>query len=277
MKSGVWDHAELQQSSENAGSFFTGSFADFGDAAGLAAAKSAKLGGEYGENMAAKQLGAIRMTNWATLRDEDLRLLGLKVTVAREWIVRAAGQSEIETTLAEATLGLLSLTRRADLLAAMAEADWGAVWNIVTLSDLYFLGDRYLERYPVDPWQSPAVSALRRVAAHNDGSRLQLLGAELDDLLDCSHPHLRVAPPYEQYEMDLFQTRLAERTSEFKLYLARFADQAGIPASALAAIAEPAARGILKKLDMSDLHDWHSVLSAYATLDWNIVGEVVTK
>ena len=276
-KSAVWDHAELQQSSENAGSFFTGSFADFGDAAGAAAARSAKLGGEYGESVASKQVTAIRMTNWAALRDEDLRLFGLKVTVAREWIVRAATQPELETALAESTLGLLSLTRRADLLAAMAGDDWDAVWAAVSVSDLYFLGDRYLERYSKDSWKSPAVAALRQLAAHNDGSRLQLLGAELDDLLDCSHPHLWSAPPYEQYEMDLFQPRLAERTAEFKLYLARYADQAGIPAAALAAIAEPAARGILKKLQMSDLHDWHSVLAAYATVDGKVIEGVLSK
>jgi hypothetical protein len=61
------------------------------------------------------------MTNWGRLRDEDLRLVGLKVTVAREWIVGAANQPELETALAEATLGLLSPTRRADLLASVAE------------------------------------------------------------------------------------------------------------------------------------------------------------
>ena len=263
----VWQSAELAQSSQHAGSYFTGGFADFADAAGHAAAQSAKLGGDNGQAAAAKQLGAIRMTGWGDLRDEDLRLLGLKVTVAREWVARAAGQPDLEAGLSEASLGLLSLTRRAALLTALAEGDWKSVWESLTLSDLYFLGDRYLERYSTDAWQSPATRALRQAAAHNDGSRLQLLGGEFGQTLGCSHPHLRSAPPYEEYEKELLPARLAERSAEFKLYLAKYADQEGIPAAALGALAEPAARGILKKLQMSDIRDWRSLLSAYAALD----------
>jgi tetratricopeptide (TPR) repeat protein len=263
----VWQIAELKQTSEKGGSSFAGSFAGFADAAGTAAALSGKLGGENGELIAGKQLGSIRMTNWAGLRDQDLRLMGLKVTVAREWVARAASQPEVESSLAEATLGLLSLTRRAGLLTALGEGNWKSVWDALTLADLYFLGDRYLESYPKDAWQSPATRALRQIAAQNDGSRLQLLGGELGDTLGCSHPHLRSAPPYEEYEKDLIPTRLAERTAEFKLYLARYADEEGIPASALGALAEPAARGMLKKFQLSDIHDWRSVLSTFATLD----------
>src|SRR5215472_12371212 len=223
LKTRVWTHADLAQSSEKAGSYFTGGFADFAQAAGIAAAKSAKLGGEYGESVAAKQIGAIRMTNWANLRDEDLRLMALKITVAKEWIVHAS-QPENESALAEATLGLLSLTRRAGLLTALEEGNWNSVWTLLSLSDLYFLGDRYLERYSADPWKSPTTVALRQASAHNDGSRLQTLGGEFGDTLACSHPHLHVAPPYERYEKDVLPTRLAERSAEFKLYLARYAD-----------------------------------------------------
>ena len=273
----VWQHASLVQSSEKAGSNFEGGFADFGDAAGRAAAEGARLGGDYGQSVAAKQIGALRMTNWGSIRDEDLRLVGLKVTVAREWIVRAAGQPELETALAEATLGLLSLTRRADLLAAVAEDNWSSVWSLISLSDLYFLGDRYLERYSADAWKSPATLALRQSVARNDGSHLQMLGGEFDETLDCSHPHLRMAPPYEEFENDLITWRLAERSAEFKLYLARYADAAGIPASALEAVAEPAARAILKKLRMSDPRDWRSVLAAYQSLDDKTIQEVLRR
>jgi hypothetical protein len=273
----VWQRAELEQSSSLDGSYFTGGFGGFADAAGKAAAMSAKLGGENGQMAAAKQIGALRATNWGNLRDQDLRLLGLKVTVAREWVVRAAAQPELEAGLSESALGLLSLTRRAALLSALAEEDWKSVWESLTLSDLYFLGDRYLERYPKDAWQSPATEALRRAVAHNDGSRLELLGGEFADTLGCSDPHLRVAPPYEEYEKELLPERGAERSAEFKLYLARYADETGIPAAALGALAEPAARGILQKLQMSDDHDWRSELAAYAALDSKAVERGLAK
>jgi hypothetical protein len=121
-KAHVFAHAELVVSSERAGSNFEGGFADFADAAGMAAAQSSKLGGENGQMSVAKQFAALRSTNWGKLRDEDLRLAGLKMTVAREWIVRAASQAELEASLGEAALGLLSQTRRADLLGSLADA-----------------------------------------------------------------------------------------------------------------------------------------------------------
>jgi Tfp pilus assembly protein PilF len=276
-KTVIWQAAELEQSSEKAGSYFTGGFADFGDAAGAAAAQSAKLGGDNAEYVASKQMAALRVTDWTGLRNEDLRLLGLKVTVAREWMVRAAEKPELQAALAEDTLGLLSLNRRADLLGALAAGNWTSVWSLATLSDLYFLGDRYLDRYPNDPWQSPAVSALRQLAPGNDGSRLQILGGELNAMFGCSHPHLRSAPPYEEYEKELLGLRLAERSSEFKLYLAKYADVAGVPAAALGALAEPAARAILKRLALSDIHDWRSVSAAYAALDEKVVEGVLAK
>src|SRR6185295_9132236 len=142
---------------------------------------------------------------------------------------------------------------------------------------LYFLGDRYMERYKTDPWQSPAIRALREIAGHNDGSRLAWLGAEFDELFLCSHPHLRVAPPYEDLEKEILPGKLAERSAEFKLYLAQAADRAGIPAAALGSLAEPAARYVFKRLDLTDLHDWRSMLAAYASLDIHVLEEVLPK
>jgi tetratricopeptide (TPR) repeat protein len=267
----VFQHAELIQSSEKAGSYFQGGFADFADAAGDAAALSAKLGGASGRFIASKQMAALRSTPWGKLRDEDLRLVGLKIAVSREWIVHAANQPDVQGALAEETLGLLSLTRRAELLSALAEGNWRSVWNHVTLSDSYFLADRFLERYSKDPWQSPALTELRQRIAHNDGARLQILGAEFDETFGCSHPHLRSAPPYEEYERDIHPARLAERSAEFKLYLAHYADSAGIPAAALGTLAEPAALVILKNMQVTDIHDWRSALAAYATLNDKIM------
>ena len=261
----VFEPSELNQSSGKAGSNFSGGFANFGDAAGYAAAMSAKLGGENGQLIAAKQLGAIRLTNWEQLRDQDLRLFGLKVTVAREWIVRAAAQPELAGSLGEASFGLLSLTRRTELLGALADSNWPSIWNLLTLSDLYFLADRYLARYPTDPWTSPATLSLRQEMKRNDGSRLAILGGEFSGIYGCSHAHLRPAMPYEEYEKDPY--KLAERSAEFKLYLARYADTAGLSASAMGAVAENAARAILKQVKLSDVHDWRSVLAGYSGFD----------
>lgn len=272
----VYQPSDFKQSNEKAGSYFVGGFAQFADASGAAAAMSAKLGGDYGARVAAKELSGIRSTNWEGLRDEDLRLFGLKIAVAREWIVHAATQPELEASLAETTFGLLSLTRRAELLSALSDGNWSAVWDVMTLSDLYFLADRYVERYKADPWISAATQALRREAARNDGARLQLLGTVLVDSFGCAHTHLRGALPYEEYEKDMSDARLAERSAEFKLYLARYADAAGIRASSLGAVAETVARGLLKKMQLSDFHDWRSVLASFSGIDGKLMQEAMT-
>ena len=276
-KTRVFERSALMQSSEKAGSYFEGGFADFADAAGNAAATSAKLGGPSGGFIASKQMAALRSTKWGKLRDDDLRLVGLKVAVAREWIVRAANQPDAQSALAEETLGLLSWTRRAELFNALAEGNWPSVWNRITLSDAYFLADRFLERYPTDPWQSSALTELRLRVAHNDGARLQVLGAEFDETFGCSHPDLHNAPPYEEYEKDIHPARLAERTAEFKLYLAYYADAAGIPAAALGTLAEPAALVVLKNMQVTDIHDWRSALAAYGTLNDKVLAAAITR
>lgn len=272
----VFEISDLARTSANAGSYFFGGFAKFGDAVGHAAAMSAKLGGASGEMIAGKQIGAIRATNWEQLRNQDLRLFGLKVAVAKEWVVRAGSQPELQASLAESAFGLLSLTRRAELLAALADGKWRSVWSLLTLSDLYFLADRYLERYPKDPWESAATLALRSESAHNDGSRLQLLGAQFPAMLGCAEPHLRAGMPYEEYESDLLPWKLAERSAEFKMYLALYADRAGLPASALAGVAENAVRIVLNRVQLSDFRDWRSALAAYSEIDGKLWEEAST-
>lgn len=69
VKPRLHEPADVNASSERAGSYFTGGFASFGNAAGRAAAQSAKLGGEHGEAIVSKQMAALRATDWSKLRE----------------------------------------------------------------------------------------------------------------------------------------------------------------------------------------------------------------
>jgi hypothetical protein len=102
-----------------------------------------------------------------------------------------------------------------------------------------------------------------------------LLGAELADSFGCVHPHLHAAMPYEEYEKDVFPARLAERSAEFKLYLARYADSAGLPASSLGPVAERVAQAVLKSMQLSDIHDWRSVLAGFSEIDGKLIEEAM--
>lgn len=268
----VFPASDVYITSDRAGTRLTGGFANFPGAACPLAIKS--IGGGIDAGQCA-QIAALRATDWRQLRDEDLRLLGLKIRMGREWVLGSAVEPALASGLAEATQGLLSATRRGALLNGIRLRDWAAARQAVTLSDLYFLGDEYLRRYRDDPRPSPVTQALREATARNDGSRLQWLGASTPGLLGCSHPHLVRVAPYEEYQRYLQPGKIAERVAEFKLYLADYTDRAGIPAAALGALAEPLAHAIFQKLRAADVRDWQAVLAAFAELDDQAVAEVL--
>ncbi|MDQ1473985.1 MAG: hypothetical protein QOJ99_5465 [Bryobacterales bacterium] len=144
----------------------------------MAAVKATSLsGGGASQDLYSNQLAAIRTTPWWRYGDRDQRLLGLKVRMAREWCVYAADSEALLSDLADDSLGVLSLTRRRELLNSIAARDWDGVWRTITLTDLLFLADRYLDRYPRSPWNSPVDTALRRAGQLSDGISLRLLGS----------------------------------------------------------------------------------------------------
>ena len=256
----------FNMSSEGVGSYFVGGFAGFPLAAGAAAAIGWKTAGPGGNEAIAAQVAAIRGATWDRLEESDQRLVSLRINVAREWIFESARRPEAFQPVSEETMGLMSLVRRADLLNGIEARDWRKVWDSVTLPELFMLGGKYLERFKVDAWSSPVTVALRSVAASNDGSRLNILGAITYHSSGCSHPHLLVDAPYEEYERQQFPEELAERTAEFKLFLAFQADNLGVEPSALANVAETLASKAFRAAHMVDSKDWRSLLAAYGTI-----------
>jgi tetratricopeptide (TPR) repeat protein len=259
--------SDLRVSSEQTGSYAVGGFAGFAMTAGSIAAIGARKEDVAARPLITAQLAALRAADYRKLRDEDLRLFALVVQAAREWIVESAARPAVRADLAQSTLGLISLGRRRDVLAALELRDWRTVWESVSLSDLYFLGRRYLRRYASDPWTSPVTAALRQASRNNDGGRLNELGPVLPSLFNCSHPHLLERAPCEEFEKYMFPTRMAERVSELKLYVALRMTAAGIPASAFGALAEPLAREVFRNLHMADERDWSSVLEGFSKID----------
>jgi hypothetical protein len=273
----VLQGAELFSSSEGPGSYFTGGFGDFSAAAGqLAVAGTGQNERNSGAAFGA-QVAALRGADWKLLQEDDLRLLGLKIRVAREWMVQAAREPALRSDLGEALLGLLSLSRRAKLLNGLRAQDWATVWEVVSLSDLYQLGDAYLRRYRADPWRSPVTVALRQASAGNDGSRLEFLGPLHRVRRQCGHPHLLPLGPYEEYERYLHPSVMGERLAELKLYLAEHMDRAGLPAALFGLLAEPVAEIVFKRLQMTDAHDWRSALDAYRELNDEILEEALGR
>ncbi len=258
--------SEFIATSEGLGSWMEGGFSQFGLASGFAAAAGWKQGGSGGSAVVAAEIAAIRSATWNQLLDADLQLATLRILAAREWIVASAQDSERFTSLSQETYGLLSLSRRADLLNGIEERDWREVWASITLPDLFRLGGSYLRRYPNEPSPSPVTAQLRATAAADHGAGLDILGRIPNHVLGCSHTHLVSDAPYEEYERLILPTYMAERTAEFKLFLAYRAYNLGVQPADLPQAAEPLAAKAFSASRMADYHDWRSLLSAYASI-----------
>jgi hypothetical protein len=256
--------SEFNASSEAAGSYFLGGFVQFAYSAGMAAVHSKNLAGSA-ESMAA-QLATIRSADWEWLDESDLRLAALRIIVAREWIYESARQPELLRTLSEQTVGLLSLSRRADLLNGIASREWRRVWDSITLPELLALGGRYAKQFPHDPWSSQATVALRAAEKTDRDWRLNTLGPIPTHIFGCNHPHLLSDAPYEEYERHL-PAEMGERSAEFKLFLAFQGDRLGLQPEVLENVDERLAIKAFRKAQMTDYRDWRSLLNAYAAVN----------
>ena len=258
--------SSFRKDNEGVGSYFEGGFAQFPLASATAAAVGWKnVGPGTGESVVA-EIAAIRAATWDRLEESDLRLVSLRISVAREWIFESARRPDLLQALSEETQGLLSLTRRADLLNGIESRNWRKVWASAMLPDLFSLGGKYLDHFKIDPWSSPVTSALRAVAATDDGSRLRILGSINYHTFGCGHPHIFMDAPYEEYERQALPAEIAERSAEFKLFLAFLADSVGLQPPALANVAETLAQKAFGAAQMSNFGDWRSLLAAYASV-----------
>jgi hypothetical protein len=253
-------------SSSGGGSIFIGGFAQFGLASGAGASAGWKTSGAVGDEAIAAQIAALRGATWDRLEESDQRLVGLRCTLAREWIEESASHPDAFQALSDETMGLLSLARRADLLSAIETRDWRRAWSALTLPDLFALAGKFLTRFPSDPWPSPTLAALRQAVTLNDGSRLNILGSVPYHSFGCDHPHLLQDAPYEEYERHLSPAAISERVAEFKLYLVYLADSMGVEPSALSSVAEPLAAKAFRNAKMMDAHDWRAVTAAFSSI-----------
>jgi len=270
-------HARIVESdfnvtSEKGGSYFVGGFAQFPYSAGLAAAHSKNMGGSI-ENVAA-QLATIRTADWDRFTEADQRLASLCIIVAREWIYESARNSDLLRALSDETMGLLSLSRRADLLNGISSRDWRQVWASIALPELFSLGERYVKNHPRDLWTSPTTLALRDAQRTDTDPHLNALGAIPTHIFGCNHPHLLTDAPYEEYEHHL-SVEMGERAAEFKLFLVFQADHLAIEPEVLENAGEPLAIKAFRKAQMTDYRDWRSLLNAYASISPAEVQEAI--
>ncbi|MGJ5818424.1 tetratricopeptide repeat protein [Paludibaculum fermentans] len=257
--------AEFEINSDTIGSFARGSLAGFAYTAGRIARAGRSNASVSSESVQVMQTAAVRATPLWQLRVADLRSFKLRVLAAREWVVESSRSGRVRESLEAASVGLIAPNRRSRLLASLAAGEVAPAWEVLSLSDLYWLGDRLPASYPKDdPWPSPMWPALRRASA--TPNRHSLLGSVPLFIHGYSTPSFEPLPPYEDYARYLLPDRFSERVSEFKLSLAWLADHEGIDPLRLAADAEALMDKAFTSLQMIDYNDWASALKAWSGL-----------
>ena len=135
-----------------------------------------------------------------------------------------------------------------------------------TVPELFALGGRYPKPSTPAPSSSQATSALWEMEKARPAAGLDILGAIPAHIFGCNHPHLVTDAPYEEYEHHL-PVEMAERSAEFKLYLAFQGDRLGLQPEALDNIDENLAVKALRKAQMTDFRDWRSLMNAYGSVN----------
>jgi hypothetical protein len=263
----LFGYSELKITGEGEGSYALGGFGDFAAVAGQCAARGIAGAPSQALDVIAAQSGALRATEWSLVKDDDARLLALQIRAAREWTMQAALSGDLREILLEELAGLVSPVRRAKAADLIEGRAWRQVWETLTLTDLFFLGERLLARGAAVRWPSPAAKELVEIRRRHKGKGLDWLGPTLGDLRRFGSPRLRELPPYEDCALSVFMVPLAQRTAEFSIYLADYLSSVPVPAAAMSMVAEPLARRTLQSVKMAGAKDWISILRAYSRLD----------
>ncbi len=196
------------------------------------------------------QTAALRAAPLWQLTTQDLRAFKLRTLAAREWVVEASRDDTLRQQLDTALTGLIAPNRRSRLNSALAAGEIQVAWELLSLSDLYWIGTRIPGP---TVWTTPLQPHLEAYKPEH----LHLLG---------SHTTFEPLPPYEDYELIMIPDRLAERVSEFKLSLVWLADHEGISSLQLSSAADGLLNRALSGLKMVDLTDWSSALKAWDKL-----------
>ncbi len=245
----LFPNAAFDIHEQEGGGFGKGSLSGLGYIAGKVS-RAGQASSGVSAPVQVMQTATLRSTPLWQLTTQDLRAFKIRVLAAREWIVDASRSDTLRQQLDLATIGLIAPNRRSRLSTALAAGEVQVAWELLSLSDLYWLGNRV-------PSQAVWTTPLRPHLEAAKPEHLNLLA---------SHSNLEPLPPYEDYEMILIPDRLAERVSEFKFSLAWLADHEGLTPIQLANASDALLNRALSGLKMTDLTDWHSALQAWEKL-----------
>lgn len=243
------------------GSMLVGGFDGIARAAGTAGAQSTMEQSGVGDILLGAELCALRSTNWLALDDGALQHFALALHAAQDWVLLAATDISAREQLATATLGVVSNSRRAALLRAIARRDWTQVWDSLSIRDLLQLAVALPAALPE---ASPALEQARKQPPARN--QLHAFGGPMDLLRGEPLPRFEALAPYEEAVARTYPMVAVSRFAEFKLYMAKHVAAEAGSATQVASSAEATLRRILRYARIASVMDWPAVLSTYRSL-----------
>lgn len=116
---------------------------------------------------------------------------------------------------------------------------------------------------------SPVFRELQALEASGSRSNVNYFGHIPYVAFGCGHLHFVSDAPYEEYARRLMEDDLAERTADFKLYLALRAHNLGVEPRELGQVAEKLASRAFAASQLFDYHDWRSLFAAFDSITNN--------
>jgi hypothetical protein len=252
------------------GSYLAGGFAELAAAAGMIGKTNVQARDSIELNnyvtTTSAQLAAVRSVPWRRVTDLGMHSVALKLRLARELVVLAAFDPILLRELSDATTGLIGAHRRFELVDALTHRDFDAALRLLSPGDLYFLADALGSVPEYKKLNSPVRTAFETSESEAFGQH-QYFGGFHRRTLACAHPHLVRLAPFEEYENQQLLEPLAERLSEILLALAEAADRDGIPAQALARLADPAIRRYSLRMAGYGPRDWMTAIDMMRSVD----------
>jgi hypothetical protein len=254
------------------GSYLTGGFAQMATAVASMAKTKVEVTDSITINATADPvvtagLATVRSVPWNQVTERSMHLTALKLRLGREFVVRSAFDDELRKELGRATIGLLGLRRRFELLQALGQSDVSGALSQLSNADSFFLADA-LSISPLGKRaQSILADAIARETIVVQTDQVGYFGGMHPRTDGCAQPHFARLAPYEEYENLLPVDPLAERLSDILLYAADAADRLGLPVQGLALLAEPVVQQFSMQVRMSHNTDWQSAIEAMRSID----------
>ena len=232
----------------------------------------------------ALQRSATALINPVDLTGDVIEYAALSMNLAETLMAAAIVDNKIKERI-ELYLNRNVGARRAQLIREyLNSARINKAKELFLLSELYHLGDEYFQDQAtseVYPWKFQEIIRLKELAEKVDANGMAQLGFPASSWYGIETLTLETQAPIETMSTYWLPDRLAERSCEFKLQLARLFWQVGLPSELFKPVCNRIISKVIKDVGQVSGEDWMPIIDAFKAVDEKMVidtvGEIVER